>query len=70
MILMKFMKVYNGGLGWCHILDKKDKGFLVYSENNTQHFIVCSEISQEDCYFYNTEYFSTLGSAFDYFKKL
>ncbi len=65
---MKYKKIKNSGLGVCHVLKESEAGYLIYSERNIQHFIVCKEII--DDYFSLTEYFSSLDSALEYFNKL
>lgn len=65
----KYEVIQNKGLGICHILDKCDKGYLVYSEENSEHFIVCDSIL-EDGYLYQTNYYSDLESALKLFKSL
>lgn len=67
-------KIENGGLGTCHLLKKKKGGcngevYLLYSETNPQHFIVCEGIS-DDNYFNYAQYFNSLEFAFDEFKTI
>lgn len=64
----KYEVIENAGLGTCHILDKCDKGYLVYSENNVEHFIVCDAIFS-DGYLSRAEYCSSLESALNIFKE-
>lgn len=64
----KYEVIKNAGLGTCHILDKCDKGYLVYSENNVEHFIVCDAIFS-DGYLSRAEYCSSLESALNIFKE-
>lgn len=65
----KYEVIENAGLGTCHILDKCDKGYLVYSENNGEHFIVCDWIFS-DGYLARAEYHSSLESALSIFNDL
>lgn len=62
----------NDGLGFCTVLDKCEKGYLIYSmDNSSEHFIVCDEIF-EDGYLCNTVYYNNLKSAingFDYLRE-
>lgn len=71
--------VYNGGLGTCHLLQKKNAGcmtlgevYLFYSEENYQHFIVCEGVSgsKDSCYFHYARYFNSLDSAIKEFKSI
>ncbi len=65
----KYEVIENAGLGTCHILDKCDNGYLVYSENNVEHFIVCDAIFT-DGYLSRAEYRSSLESALSTFNDL
>lgn len=65
---MKYKKIINGGLGVCHVLKESEVGYLIYSEQNSEHFIVCKEII--DDYFSLTDYFSSFDNALEYFNKL
>ncbi|MBQ8892532.1 MAG: hypothetical protein IJ068_06700 [Bacilli bacterium] len=71
--------VSNGGLGRCHLLKKKNGGcmnikmvYLFYSQDNSQHFIVCEGIcgDKDYCSFDYAVYFSSLDAAIKYFDKL
>lgn len=69
-----YEKIENGGLGICHLLQKKQGGcmegvYLFYSENNGQHFIVCEGVSAEN-YFHYARYFNNLESALKEFKAI
>lgn len=65
----KYSVIQNGGLGTCHILDKCDNGYLVYSQNNGEHFIICDAIF-ESGYLSQTVYFEDLTSAVECFNEL
>lgn len=65
-----YEKVYNGGLGTCHVLQKKNGGclgnvYLFYSEDNSQHFIVSEGVcgTKDSCSFHYNRYFTKLESA-------
>lgn len=71
--------VYNGGLGTCHLLQKKKGGcmqcgevYLFYSEENGEHFIVCEGVSspKDSCYFHYARYFASLDSAIKEYKSI
>lgn len=68
--------VYNGGLGTCHLLKKKNGGcmthnevYLFYSETNPEHFIVCEGVSDSG-YFHYARYCTSLESALKVFKEI
>ena len=70
-----YEKVYNGGLGTCHVLQKKSGGclgkvYLFYSEDNSQHFIVSEGVcgTKDGCSFHYTRYFTSLENAIKEFK--
>ena len=65
----KYSIIDNAGLGTCHVLDKCDNGYLVYSEMNPEHFIICDAI-MEDGYLSYTQYFSSFDSALEKFNSL
>lgn len=63
----------NGGLGKCHLIDKKKGGcngfiYLFYCEESNNHFVVCEGSS--DTYFHYANYFSKLEPAYKCFKKI
>lgn len=61
-------KINNPGLGVCHIIKQNDDGYLIYSEDNIEHFIITSEI--KDNRFYFTRYYKSLDRALEHFNKL
>ena len=74
-----YENVYNGGLGTCHLLQKKKGGcmdmgeiYLFYSEDNSEHFIVCEGVSgpKDSCYFHYARYCTSLNDAIKEFKRI
>ncbi len=65
---MKYKKINNPGLGLCHVLKENGYGYLIYSEKNSEHFIIVGEI--KDNTFYFNQYFRSLEHALEYFDKL
>lgn len=65
---MKYKKIDNPGLGLCHILKENNYGYLIYSENNFEHFIVTIEIN--DTRFIYNEYFKTIDEALNYLNNM
>ena len=74
-----YEQVYNGGLGTCHLLQKKKGGcmtnnevYLFYSEDNAEHFIVCEGVSspKDSCYFHYARYFTKLENALKEYKNI
>lgn len=66
--------VRNSRLGPCHLLKKKNVGsveevYLFYSETNTQHFIVCEGVN-EDNHFLYARYFKELEDAIREYKAI
>lgn len=71
--------IYNGGLGTCHLLQKKKGGcmsfkevYLFYSEDYSQHFIVCEGVSgqNDNCYFHYARYYTALENAIEEYRKI
>lgn len=65
---MLYKRINNNGLGECDILKINSYGYLIYSEHNTEHFIIVKEIIDNN--FYYNEYFISLDKALSYFNSL
>lgn len=65
---MNYKKINNINLGICHIIKTNSYGYMLYSEKNTEHFIVTKIILNNG--FYINDYFKSLDKALAYFNSL
>lgn len=64
-------KFLENGLGTCHVLAKKSNVYLLYLEENSEHFAICSKIlkTTENYSLQDVRYFKCLSMALNLFNK-
>lgn len=60
--------INNPGLGICYILKENSYGYLIYSVNNIEHFIITGLIKENRFYF--NRYYKTIDKCLEEFNKL
>lgn len=60
---------YNLKYGKCYLIDEKENLYLVYADNCSHHYIVCSYIEPNSNAMMNQEFFLTLEEARKHFDK-
>lgn len=66
---MKYKRFYNMGLGYCHILEEQNGIYLIYIEDNSEHFLTCNYVSNPDNSFIGSIYYRDIMSAMKDFEQ-